>query len=37
MCPVSLVLARPDHDLHVLIEGGEKLHQAFDGRADSLE
>ena len=23
--------ARPDHDLHVLIEVGEKFHQAFDG------
>ena len=23
--------ARPDRDLHVLIERGEKLHQAFDG------
>ena len=28
----ALFGARPDHDLHVLIEGGEELHQAFDGK-----
>ena len=28
----ALLGARPDHDLYVLIEGDEELHQAFDGK-----
>ena len=31
MSGFAAIGARPDHDLDVLIERGEELHQAFDG------
>ena len=32
MSGLAAIGVRPDHDLHVLIEGSEKLHQTFDGK-----
>jgi len=26
-----------NHDIHVAVQGGEKIHQAFDGKALQLE
>ena len=36
MSGLAAIGVRPDHDLHVLIERGEKLHQAFDGEPCKL-